>query len=161
MTARKSSIKEQVHTIEVERLLKGKFGRSITSSRALGIELDISVKSEAIPELMKYLRDEKPCAFDYLMVLTAADYPDDLVVTYLLYSMKNRTKLSVRTALKKDNAVVGSVSDVWAGADWPEREAAEMFGIIFTGHPDPRKLLLKDDFKEYPLRKEFKLQDVD
>ncbi len=147
----------RVHLLEVQRVLKGTTGRRIVSSEIRDDELFINLKPEKITDAMKFLRDDKGCKFDYLRCLCGVDYRDNITIVYHLYSLKFDTKVTVKVPLPKDNVVVESVTKIWAGADWHERETAEMFGVTFAGHPDPRKLLMKDDYDEHPLKKDFKL----
>lgn len=94
---------------------------------------------------------------DYLACLTAVDLLEegrmDLVVH--LMSLERRRKLAVKCSLPRDGASVRSVRDIWAAADWLERETHEMFGIHFEGHPDLSNLLLPDGWEGHPLRKDY------
>lgn len=120
-------------------------------------ETFLTLESASIAGAMKVLRDNKDCRFDYMRCLCGVDYPDYVKIVYLLLSTKTKEKITVYTDVPKDNLRVASVTGLWAGADWHERETAEMFGVVFDGHPDPRKLFLADDNDAHPLRKDFKL----
>jgi NADH-quinone oxidoreductase subunit C len=102
-----------------------------------------------------YLRDS--LHFDHLVFVTALDRPDQsrLEVVYRLFSYETKLSVVLRVLLPRDDARVATVSDIYRTAEWHERETAEMFGIDFSGHPDPRKLLLPDDIEGHPLRKDF------
>ncbi len=102
-----------------------------------------------------FLRDQ--LGFDYLVFLTALDRQAQgrLEVVYRLFSYRTKAGVVIRVLLPRDGARVDSVSDIYRTAEWHERETAEMFGIEFVGHPDPRRLLLPDDLEGYPLRKDF------
>ncbi len=102
-----------------------------------------------------FLRDQ--LGFDFLVFLTALDRPEQgkLEVVYRLFSYGTRATVVLRVFLPRDGARVDTVSDIYRTAEWHERETAEMFGIEFAGHPDPRKLLLPDDLEGHPLRKDF------
>lgn len=139
------------------QILKTGLGKGASEIVTAGEEIKITLKPEAVPEAMKFLQGDKECKFDYIRCLCGVDYPDYVTIVYLLFSTKHRQNISVYTMLPKKNPVVASVTGLWAGADWHERETAEMFGVIFEGHPDPRKLLLTDDNDAHPLRKDFKL----
>lgn len=140
-----------------EKTLKAGLGKDIIDISTVYDEIRATLKPEAVGAAMKFLRDDKECRFDYIRCLCGVDYPDCVTIVYHLFSTKHRQKITVYTRLPKDDAKVASVTDVWAGADWHERETAEMFGVVFEGHPDPRKLLLADDNDAHPLRKDFKL----
>jgi NADH-quinone oxidoreductase subunit C len=115
----------------------------------------ITVEPAALRDHLRLLRDE--LAFDYLVFVTALDRPTEhvLEVVYRLFSHESRVSVVLRTRLPRDGARVATVSDLFRTAEWHERETAELFGIVFEGHPDPRRLLLPDDLEGYPLRKDF------
>ena len=77
---------------------------------------------------------------------------------YILVSLSNRHRLRMKVRLHGDQAFVATVSGVWPAADWLEREVWDMFGIEFAGHPNPRRLLMPDDWEGYPLRKDYPVQ---
>ncbi len=114
-----------------------------------------SIEPGSLRGHLQHLRDS--LAFDYLVFLTALDRPGEsrLELVYRLFSRETKLSLVLRLTLPRDDARVDSVSDIYRTAEWHERETAEMFGITFAGHPDPRKLLLPDDLEGHPLRKDF------
>lgn len=154
---KKEKIKREVHLGEIERILKGKFGRAMLDSRIAGDELVVKLNRDRLFDFCRFAHQEEKLSFDYLRCLSGVDYPDQLEVVYHLYSMKHGSKITLKVPLPKDDPVVASATPVWQGADWHEREAAEMFGIVFEGHPDPRKLLLVEDWEDHPLRKDYRL----
>lgn len=103
---------------------------------------------------------KQPLGFDYLMCLSAVDYKDRLAVVYHLYSFSLRDKVSLKVFLGRDNPEIESVTAVWPAADWQEREAFDMFGIKFKGHPDLRRILLPDDWQGHPLRKDYQQEGL-
>jgi len=115
----------------------------------------LTVPKESLAALCRLLRDDAALAFDYLMNLTAVDYKDRLVMIYQLYSMRHKHKLTLKAALPSDGLAIDSVTSVWKGADWLEREVFDLFGVNFTGHPDPRRILLPEDWVGHPLRKNY------
>ena len=131
-----------------------------------GLEMDtakpeslIVVPPESLHDVARCLRDDPKLAFDCLMCLSGLETNDQYQVVLHLYSMKHNHKAALRCGAPKDNPVIPTVSDLWATADWHEREAADMFGIRFEGHPDPRRMLCPDDWEGYPLRKDYKPQE--
>lgn len=140
-----------------EKTLKNGLGRGVVGIKTVDDEIRVTLSPEVVGDAMKFMRDDKECRFDYMRCLCGVDYPDHVTVVYHLFSTKHRQKITVYTQLPKDNPTVASVTRLWAGADWHERETAEMFGVVFEGHPDPRKLLLMDCNDDHPLRKDFKL----
>jgi NADH-quinone oxidoreductase subunit C len=118
-------------------------------------DTEITVPAAAVKEVVRALKTEH--GFDHLVFLTAIDRPGDgrLELVYRLFSYAARAAVVVRAFLAREAGRVATVSDVYRGADWHEREAAELFGIVFDGHPDPRRLITPDDLQGYPLRKDF------
>jgi len=95
--------------------------------------------------------------FEHLSLITTVDRIERFELVYQITSYQNHCMLEVRVAVPKDDAKVPSVTPVWGGANWHEREAYDMMGIVFEGHPDPRRILLPQDYKYFPLRKDFKM----
>jgi NADH-quinone oxidoreductase subunit C len=106
------------------------------------------------------LRDDPACTMDHFVDLTVVDYPErepevprfDVVLLVRSLAKKHRVRLKVRV---HDGQKLASLCSVWKGADWTEREAFDMFGIPFEGHPDLRRILMYDEFVGYPLRKDY------
>ena len=91
-----------------------------------------------------------------LMCLSGLEKGAELIVVYHLYSMKYDHKCTVQCAVPKEDAHLPTVSDLWPAADWHEREAYDMYGVIFEGHHDHRRILCPDDWEGHPLRKDYK-----
>jgi NADH-quinone oxidoreductase subunit C len=125
----------------------------------MGSYLEIADPS-AIRDLAFFLRDENDLAFDTLMLLSSLDNGDGtLSIVYHLESVRNGHQLTLKVTLPVENAHVPSVTDVWSHANWQEREAWDMMGIHFDGHPDHRRMLMDEDYPGHPLRKDFKEPD--
>ena len=113
-------------------------------------------------EVLKALKET--LGFDMLADLTCVDYlnyrdaTDRFGLVYQLVNTDNAARLTVRVMLNEPNLVVRSVTSLWAGADWMEREVWDMFGIRFDGHPDLRRILMPPEFTAHPLRKDYPLQ---
>tara|TARA_Y100001949_G_C15827132_1_gene260388 strand:+ start:120 stop:602 length:483 start_codon:yes stop_codon:yes gene_type:complete len=122
-------------------------------------EQTISVKKEAIIELFKFLRDDPELDFKFLMDLTAVDYlnrkDNRFEVVYHFYSLKHNGRLRVKIPVSEDDCTIDSVSSLWKTANWYEREVWDLYGIKFKGHPDMRRILLYEEFKGHPLRKDY------
>jgi NADH-quinone oxidoreductase subunit C len=119
----------------------------------------IELRADRLLEVCAWLRDEPACRYEMLLDVTAAHWPDSkqpMEVIYHLYSLgqNDRLRLKVRTG---DRGPVPSLTSLWSAAEWNEREAFDMFGIVFEGHPDLRRILMPDDYTDYPLRKELPL----
>ena len=101
--------------------------------------------------------------FDYPRSLTAVDNEDDGIdVVYHLYSTTAKHNLTVKATLSNDHLFIDTATPVWRAANWLERETAEMFGVRFNGHPDPRTLLMPEDMDDtFPLRKDHPLAEIE
>ncbi|RMH05176.1 MAG: NADH-quinone oxidoreductase subunit C [Planctomycetota bacterium] len=111
-------------------------------------------------EVARFLRDE--LGYDMLIDATAVDFDaadDHLWAVYQLLALGRKTRLTLKTMVPKADCRIDSLVPVWPAANWHEREAAEMFGIVYTGHPDPRPLLLPEDWVGHPLRKDYQYPD--
>jgi len=119
-------------------------------------EKGILVYSKAIPGVMKFLKDTPQFDFNYLNSLTAVDYFDYFEVVYHLTSMKNKQSVTVKTRVNgRDNLEVPTVSNLWRGADYQEREVFDLLGIRFPGHMNLKRIALWQSFEGHPLRKDF------
>lgn len=118
----------------------------------------VSVPPDALLKLMQKLHDEPELAFDMLCTHTAVDYPAEsrFELVYLLRSVTHGHSLMVTTSINRDKPEIPSVSSIWRIAEWHEREVYDLFGILYDGHPDLRRLFLDDDWKGFPLRKDYK-----
>lgn len=117
---------------------------------------------ELAVELLRCLQREY--GFDLLVDITCVDYlksrgaSDRFGLAYLLTNTVANQRLTVRVMLNEPELSIESVEPLWAGANWMEREVYDMFGIVFSGHPDLRRILLPDEFTGFPLRKDYPLQ---
>lgn len=120
-------------------------------------ELSVTVVHERILEVMKFLRDHPSCQFTSLIDICGVDYPEReqrFEVVYHLLSMPQNQRVRVTTSLREDEALP-SIIGVFPAANWFERETFDMYGVIFAGHPDLRRILTDYGFRGYPLRKDF------
>jgi NADH-quinone oxidoreductase subunit C len=118
----------------------------------------IKVEREDIVDLCKFLRQEDELDYDLMRDLTCVDYIREeprFEIVYHLYSIYHRHELRVKVRLKEQDATIDSVTGVWVGADWYEREAYDLYGIEFNNHPDLRRILLYPEFEGHPLRKDY------
>lgn len=118
----------------------------------------VKVKPEKLVDVMQELRDNPKFDFKALMNMNSVDYPENFTVVYHLISLTHLHKVTVKVELDKSKPEVPSITPVWKGANVQEREIYDLMGIIFTGHPELKRILLADEFVGYPLRKDFKLQ---
>ena len=113
------------------------------------------VPAESIIDVGKLLKDDPDFSFDSLMCLSGLDWPEYLEVVYHLFSYKHHHRVTLKVHCPKDNPTVPTVSSIWPTADWHEREAFDLLGVKFDGHPDPRRILLPEDWEGHPLRKDY------
>ena len=148
-----------------DKLIAKLEGISANAEVAYG-ELTIEVDKDELIQVCHILRDDQELAFDSLIDVCGVDYStyegskscqSRYASVYHLLSVKNNHRVRVRTWLDDELPMVDSVVGVWSGANWFEREAFDMFGIIYSGHPDLRRILTDYGFIGHPLRKDFPL----
>ncbi len=146
---------------EIFSILKSVFEEeNIELKTDIPVEPFLIIAPDKIDAISLFLRDEEKLLFDYLSSLSGVDYDEEnLVVVYNLYSFIHKHKLKIKVIVPKNKPNVYTVSNIWATANWHEREAYDLFGIVFENHPDLRRILLPDDWEGYPLRKDYKVQE--
>lgn len=153
---------------EIKKILTEKFGESIIIGEEVnGLQPALIIDPERITDVCLELRDNEKTYFDYLSCLSGVDYGVDenmFGVVYHLASIPYKTQLTLKVRkyhdrTRDDLPSFPSVTTVWQTADWHEREAFDLLGIYFEGHPDLRRILLPDDWEGYPLRKDYKAQE--
>ncbi len=124
----------------------------------------VRVSRDNLLNFMGFLKDNEDLAFDLISDVTAVDYYTDKTprfdVVYHVFSLKNHERIRVKVAVDEGQEIA-SVTGLWRGAEWLEREVYDMFGIPFSGHPDMRRILMPEDYKYYPLRKDFPLEGIE
>ena len=131
------------------------------SSEPYGM-LTLEIKKEDIKKVIHYLRDSS-LEFNFLTDVTGIHYPDqpekELAVIYHLHNMKENSRIRLKAFAKRDEAEFETLTDLFAGANWMERETYDFFGITFKGHPDLRVILNMEDLGYHPMLKEYRLED--
>lgn len=145
----------------LKRLLE-KFPGDVLSSHAhLGDETAI-VRPARLLEICEFLRDDDVTSLEMLIDLTGVDYlgvkEPRFEVVYHLYSLSRNHRLRLKVELAEENPTIPSVIGVWKSANWMEREAWDLYGIKFEGHPDLRRVLLYPEFEGHPLRKDYEIE---
>jgi NADH-quinone oxidoreductase subunit C len=133
----------------------------IESVASVDLQATIYVSRDDLHAVALALRDRPDLAFDLLAEVTAVDvWPHEprFELIYILVSLSSRRRLRLKVRLHGGDAHVATVCDVWPAANWLEREVWDLFGIVFDGHPDPRRLLMPEDWEGYPLRKDYPVQ---
>jgi len=136
-------------------------GATIDAAPSVDVHTTIYVSRDHVIEVARALRDAPELRFSFLAELTAVDvWPREprFEVVYVLVSIEHRLRLRMKVRLHGEDAHVATVSGIWPAANWLEREVWDLFGIVFDGHPDPRRLLMPEDWEGFPLRKDSPVQ---
>ncbi|MDG2390911.1 MAG: NADH-quinone oxidoreductase subunit C [Planctomycetaceae bacterium] len=164
-----------MNTEEIHGILAEQFGDAILELKSEAIDPWIVVAGEQIVEILTFLRDDERLQFDHLNDLTAVDYLEmdekkakkfpyephlEMVYHLSSFGLKHRTVIKISTTRWKDDKPgnfpdIPSVAGVFGIADWHEREAFDMFGINFVGHPNLKRILCPEDWEGHPLRKDY------
>jgi NADH-quinone oxidoreductase subunit C len=149
--------------LEIKSVLIEKFGEGIILSENTSYsQPQLQIASQKIGEICLFLRDTDQLYFDYMTCLTGMDNGPEkktMEVLYHLYSIPYNHSLVLKVETDRENPEIPTVSNIWRTADWHEREAYDMFGIKFIGHPDLRRILLPADWEGFPLRKDYEEQE--
>lgn len=137
--------------------------RSVSASDRVGIDnaatpLTIIIEPAALHKVCDAVYRHPSLYFDMLSCVTVIDNgpsAGSMDIVYHLYSIPHDLRLALKTQVSRDQAVIDTVSDIWKTALWHEREAFDMFGVTFSGHPDLRRILMPADWVGYPLRKDY------
>ena len=139
--------------------LAGKLGEKIAKSEIAYGELSVMVAGDDLVDVVTFLRDDPGCQFVSFIDVSGADYPSRqkrFDVVYHLLSPKKNLRIRIKVMTDEDTPVP-SITGVYPGADWFERETYDLYGVLFSGHPDLRRLLTDYGFDGHPLRKDFPL----
>ncbi len=120
-------------------------------------ELVITATVAQYLSLCKQLRDKSGYEMNHLSSLTAVDYPKENKITVVshLWSYKNCFQLTVKVDVDRGNSSIPTLFGIWASANWFEREVFDLYGVVFEGHPNLRRIMMPDDYQKFPLRKDF------
>ena len=140
---------------DTRRAVCDKFSDAIEATADVAGVPTFTVKADAIVNVCSFLKEDSRFRFDYLMSLSAVDWPDRFEAVYHLYSIALKHYATLKVKLEKANPVIATVTGVWKGANWQEREVYDMFGIKFQGHPDLTRILMDPDWEGFPLRKDY------
>jgi NADH-quinone oxidoreductase subunit C len=140
--------------------IAARFGGNLAFAGYLGQNF-IACSPELIRDLVLHLRDQEQ--FDFLTDLTVVDYPKDerrFELIYILYSFSRNERIRIKTRTSESLAVP-SITSAFPGANWLEREAFDMFGVLFEGHPNLKRILMPDEWRGHPLRKDASIIAMD
>jgi NADH-quinone oxidoreductase subunit C len=143
-------------SITIKRL-NDRFGDRIEVLASIDMDT-IKVQREDIVDVCRFLRNEDDLDYDLMRDLTCVDYIEEtprFEVVYHLYSIYHGHAIRLKVRLEESDPVIDTVTPVWVGANWYEREVFDMYGVKFEGHPDLRRLLMYPEFEGHPLRKDY------
>lgn len=144
--------------------IKRMFPDAVASADIVNGEQQVVVNKAGILEFMRRLRDDEGTLFNFMMDLTAVDYlgrrPAEarFEVVYHLYSLKHNHRVRVKVPVSQADPTIDSVTQVWKAANWFEREVWDLYGLVFKGHPDLKRILLYEEFEGHPLRKDYPIK---
>lgn len=141
----------------------GEFGNFLKTkginSIPLGNDADsvemLELETKDLVNACNLLKENKEIKFDFLVLITGAEVKKGYQSIYLLHSTKTKKSLRIKVTVPKENPIVPTVSHIWSTADWFEREAYDMMGIIYTGHPNLKRILNPENWEGFPLRKDY------
>lgn len=144
--------------------LQGQFGNKVKSSEEPFGMLSVTIDPSSILEVLRWLNTDRILKFQFLTDICGSHYPDlkgqELCVVYHVQSMENNIRLRLKAYVPIEKPEIPSVTPLYATANWMERETYDFYGIIFTGHPNMKRILNADEMDYFPLRKEFPLEDA-
>lgn len=148
---------------KIVKKIEEKFPDAVLDVKTYKDELTLYIEKESICKVAKYLRDNKELAFDFLSDLCGVDKTrignsNSFEVVYHLYSLKRNHRVRLKVEIPASKPTISTVTGVWKTANWHEREAYDMFGIVFEGHPSLERILTPDGFEGHPLRKDYPLR---
>lgn len=153
-----------LETIDIQNKLTERFGAGVLNFR---MEYDI-LTLEAVPAVLKnvirFMKEDAQLRFNFMTDLCGVHYPDNAVetqfaVVYLLHNWVDNVRVRVKTFLSSEKIEVDSITDIFAAANWMERETYDFYGIKFLGHPNLKRILNDDGMTSFPMRKEFPMED--
>ena len=143
--------------------LKSRFADAILEAGEFRGELTVVVPKERIVDICRFLKEDPQLQFDFLADVFGIDMytpTKRFGVIYNLYSLKNKYRIRLKVFTEEEDPKIPTMTGVYGTANWHEREVFDMFGIIFEGHPDLRRVYMPEDFEHYPLRKDFPLMGI-
>ena len=164
--ANKAHREDPTHAKAAIARLQEEFADAVLETGEFGGQAWAVIHRDHIVDVCRFLRDHEDLQFDYLRDLCGLDnlghapFEKRFQVAYQLYSLKHRALLRLKVDCPEEDAVVPSVVSVWEAANWQEREAFDMYGIRFDGHPDLRRILMPEDYRYYPQRKDFPIEGI-
>ncbi len=151
-------------SLEIAEKIKNKFLQEILDISQFRDQVSVTIKRDKIIDICRYLYEDPDIRMDFLSDLCGVDYPERkprFEIVYNLCSLKHGHRIRIKALIPVDNPSIDSVVSIWSSANWHEREACDMFGIVFNGHPDLRRILMPEEWNGFPLRKNYPLQGIE
>ena len=143
--------------------MKLRFGGAVQDVVEFRDDVIVTIAKNAIVDVCTFVRDNTFCPFPLCEDVFGIDQDrrrDRFEVNYHFISIEKHVRIHLKVKADEDDAVVPSITSVFPSANWPEREAFDMYGIVFSGHPDLRRMYMPEAFEHYPLRKDFPLMGI-
>jgi len=148
--------------LEIAEKIKELFPEEVLAVSEFRGQVSVTLRKNRIRDIARYLHDDPDLYFDYLIDVCGVDYlgkkEKRFEVVYHLYSIKHRRMIRLKAEVGEEDLTIDSVTSVWIGANWHERETFDLYGINFSGHPDLRRILMPEDWEGHPLRKDYPLK---
>ncbi|TAN38966.1 MAG: NADH-quinone oxidoreductase subunit C [Nitrospirae bacterium] len=142
--------------------IKEQFPEEVLEIREFRGQVSVTLNKGRIGDICRFLHDDPALYFDFLVDLCGMDYlgkkEKRFAVVYNLYSVKHRHRIMLKAEVEESSPSIDSVMPIWIGVNWHERECYDLFGIVFRGHPDLRRVLLPEGWEGHPLRKDYPLK---
>jgi len=153
-------VKEEINQ-EITEKLKAKFADAVIGTELASDMLNVYLKKEVIVDALSFLYNDSHLQFQFLTALCGMHYPDrdSLGVVYHLHSLRLNVRIRLKIEMPISNPTVPTASSLFSTANWQERETYDFFGVIFTGHPNLKRILNVDEMDVFPLRKDIRLED--
>ena len=151
-----------MESLEIAERIREVFPEEVLAVSEFRGQVSVTLRKTRIRDVSRYLHDDPDLYFDYLIDVCGVDYlgkkEKRFEVVYHLYSIKHRRMIRLKAEVGEEDLTIDSVTSVWIGANWHERETFDLFGITFSGHPDLRRILMPEDWEGHPLRKDYPLK---
>ena len=144
----------------IEKTIRDNHPDAVRETTEIDGVLNVRLNPGALRAVCETLHSRQP-AFDYLADITAIDWRDRIEVVYRLTALDTNEKVALRVDLDREDPQVDSITSVWRGANFQEREVYDLMGVVFKDHPDLRRILLPEDWEGHPLRKDYVIPDQD
>lgn len=153
-----------LETSVIQNKLTDKFGDTVSNFIQQKDIFSFEVASASNNEVMRFLKEDQVLRFNFLTDVCGVHYPDSekdrqFAVVYHMHNWMDNVRIKFKCFLNGDNPEIDTVSDLFLGANWQERETYDFYGIIFKGHPQLKRILNMDEMISFPMRKEFPLED--